>query len=101
MATAPSQQLKLDIKRLIIDTLKISDVKTEDVADDAPLFDVTSALHLDSVDALEIIVALQRTYKVHIDDRNLSRFIVRSVDSIAEFIATEQEKRQAGGDLTV
>ena len=101
MATAPSQQLKLDIKRLIIDTLKISDIKTEDMADDAPLFDATSALHLDSVDALEIIVALQRTYNVHIDDRNLSRFIVKSVNSIAEFIAGEQHKRQAGGDLTV
>ena len=98
MATAPSQQLKLDIKRLIIDTLKISDIKTEDMADDAPLFDATSALHLDSVDALEIIVALQRTYNVHIDDRNLSRFIVRSVDSIAEFIAAEQEKRASAGD---
>jgi len=97
MTATPFLQLKQEIKRLIIDTLKISDILPEDIADDASLFGDTSALRLDSVDALEIIVALQRTYNVHIDDRNLSRFIVKSVNSIAEFIATEQEKQASAG----
>jgi acyl carrier protein len=92
----PSPQLKQDIKKLIIDALKLSDVKPEDIADGALLFENNPVLQIDSVDALEIIVALQRTYSVHIDDRNLSRFIIRSVDSIAEFIGGELEKRESG-----
>ncbi len=94
MATPPSWQLKQDIKRLIFDTLKISDVRPEDVPDDASLFENNPVLRLDSVDALEIIVALQRKYSVHIDDRNLGRFIIRSVDSIAEFIEREKKNNQ-------
>jgi acyl carrier protein len=90
----PSDELKLEIKRLIIDTLKLSDVRPEDIDEEATLLGEDSALKLDSVDALEIIVALQRTYTVHIDDRNLGRFIVKSINTIAEFIAKEQA--QAG-----
>ncbi len=93
MPAAP--ELKLEIKRLIIDTLKLSDVKPEDIDEEATLLGGDSALKLDSVDALEIIVALQRTYHVHIDDRNLGRFIIKSINTIAEFIAKEQAKAAA------
>ena len=85
-----SPELKLEIKRLVIDTLKLNDVKPEDIDEEATLFGSGGSLKLDSVDALEILVALQRTYNVHIDDRNLGRFIVKSIDTIAEFIAKEQ-----------
>jgi len=88
-----SAELKLDIKRLILDTLKISDVKAEDIDDSVSLFENNPVVQLDSVDALEIVMALQRTYKVHIDDQNIGRFIIRSVDTIAEFIAKEQAKQ--------
>jgi hypothetical protein len=37
-------------------------------------------------------MALQRTYNVHIDDQNIGRFIIKSVDSIAEFVAKEKAK---------
>jgi acyl carrier protein len=87
-----SPELKLEIKRLIIDTLKLTDVRPEDIGEEAPLLGADSALKLDSVDALEIIVALQRTYGVHIDDRNLGRFIVKSIATIADFIAQERAK---------
>jgi acyl carrier protein len=91
--TPPSPELKLDIKRLIVATLKLSDVRPEDIEEDAVLFGNDSALQLDSVDALEIIVVLQRTYGVHVDDRNLGRFIIKSINTMAEFIAREQAKR--------
>jgi acyl carrier protein len=88
----PSPELKAEIKKLIIETLKISDVKPEDIDDSASLFENNPVLQLDSVDALEIVMALQRTYGVHIDDQNIGRFIIKSVDSIAEFVAKEKAK---------
>jgi acyl carrier protein len=92
MTLPSSPELKQEIKRLIVDTLKISEIKPEDIDEDAVLFGNDSALKLDSVDALEIIVALQRRYNVHIDDRNLGRFIIKSINTMAEFIAREQVK---------
>jgi acyl carrier protein len=93
MAADPSPELKLEIKKLILSALKISDVKPEQIDDEASLFENNPALTLDSVDALEIVMVLQRTYNVHLDDRNQSRFIIRSINSIAEFIAREQAKK--------
>jgi acyl carrier protein len=87
-----SPALKLEIKKLILTTLKISDVTVEEIEDSASLFENNPVLQLDSVDALEIVMALQRNYKVHIDDQNIGRFIIKSVDSIAEFIVKEQAK---------
>jgi acyl carrier protein len=93
MAADPSPELKLEIKKLILSALKISDVRPEQIDNDASLFENNPALTLDSVDALEIVMVLQRTYNVHLDDRNQSRFIIMSINSIAEFIAREQAKK--------
>ncbi|HPT04726.1 MAG TPA: phosphopantetheine-binding protein [Bacteroidales bacterium] len=87
-----STPLKVEIKQLIIDTLKIQDVKPEDVPDDAPLFGTDNVLGLDSIDALEIIMALQRKYNVRMDDQNLARFILTSINTIAEFIEKESAR---------
>lgn len=86
-----SNELKLELKKLVIDTLKIPDVKPEEIDDDENLFE--GRLGIDSVDALELVMALQRNYKVHIDDQNLGRFIIKSINTIAEFIAKEQAKK--------
>jgi acyl carrier protein len=88
----PSKELKLEIKKLILEALKISDVNPDDIPDDASLFENNPVIQLDSVDALEIVMALQRKYNVHIDDQNIGRFIIKSVNSIAEFIAKEKAK---------
>jgi acyl carrier protein len=92
MTKEPSPELKLGIKKMIMETLNITDVKPEDVDDEKPLFGSDNALTLDSVDAIEIIMALQRTYSVRIADQSLARYVIRSVNSIAEFILAEQEK---------
>jgi acyl carrier protein len=93
MGDTPSAELKREIKQLIVESLKIPDVKPEEIDETASLFEEGNALQLDSVDALEIVMALQRKYGVHIDDQNVSRFIIRTVDSIAEFVAKELAKR--------
>ena len=90
-----SPELKMEIKKLILETLKISDVKPEDIDNAASLFENNPVVQLDSVDALEIVMALQRTYGVHIDDQNIGRFIIKSVDSIAEFVAKEKAKAKS------
>lgn len=93
MSEGPTPQLKREIKTLIIESLKIPDVTPEQIDDATSLFEDGNVLHLDSVDALEIVMALQRKYGVHIDDQNIGRFIIKSVDTIAEFIAKEQAKQ--------
>jgi acyl carrier protein len=82
--------LKREIKVLIIETTKIPDIQPEDIIDDAPLFG--DGLGLDSIDSLEIVLALQQKYSVGIDDQNLARFILQSIDTIADFIQKEKLK---------
>lgn len=85
--------LKREIKELIIETTKIPNTTPEDIVDDMPLFG--DGLGIDSIDSLEIVLALQQKYGVDISDQNLARFILQSVDTIAEFVQKEQLK-QAG-----
>ena len=94
MTNELSKDLKWEIKNLIMETLGITDVSLEDIDDEKPLFGSDNALTLDSVDGLEIIMALQRKYNVRIGDQNLARTIIRSVNNIADFIAVEQSKQK-------
>ena len=92
MITEPTQALKWEIKELILETLGITDVDMEKIDDEKPLFGSDNALTLDSVDGLEIIMALQRKYGIRIGDQNLARSIIRSINSIADFITQEKAK---------
>ncbi|HNW30076.1 MAG TPA: phosphopantetheine-binding protein [Spirochaetota bacterium] len=84
--------LKDEIKNLIMEALNIDDVNPEDVGDDDSLFGEGNVLGLDSIDALEIVMALQEKYGVRIDDKNQSRFILKSISTIAEFIEKNRTK---------
>lgn len=95
MIKGPTPELKLEIKKMIMETLNITDVKPEDVDDEKPLFGSDNILTLDSVDAIEIIMAIQRNYGIRIADQSMARYVIRSVNSIAEFIVTEQEKNKS------
>ena len=79
-----SEDLVLELKRLIIDTLKLEDITPEDIEDDAPLFG--EGLGLDSIDALELVVTLEKKYKVFIPDSEVGKKVFRSVKALAEFI---------------
>jgi acyl carrier protein len=91
MSDAILNELKREIKVLILETTKIPDIQPEDIIDDAPIFG--EGLGLDSIDSLEIVLALQQKYGVAIDDQNLARFILQSVNSIADFIQQERQKK--------
>ena len=74
-----------DIKRLIIETLDLRGRTEADIADDEPLFG--GRLGLDSLDALELAVALESRYGVAIPDGEEGRQVFASVASIARYIA--------------
>ena len=88
----PAPGLKREIKQLIIDTLKLPDITPEEIGDSVSLFDSNGNLGIDSVDALEIVMVLQRTYGVRIDNNHPARFIVSTVESIADFITRERTR---------
>lgn len=94
MTTDEKIKLKREIKDLIIEKLKITHVTADEVPDDASLFGQDNPLGLDSIDAIEIILALQQTYNVRIADQNLARVILESVDSIADFLEKEMVKEE-------
>lgn len=91
MAEKKGAELKADIKKMIIETLNMEDITQEDIADDLPLFGGDNTLGLDSIDAIELVMAVQRDFKVRIDDQNLAREVLKDVNSIAEFIENKSE----------
>ena len=72
------------LKHLIVTTLKIPDVRPEDIADDEPL--IGSGLNLDSIDALELVVSLEKEFGIKISSSEESREALSSVAKLAEFI---------------
>jgi len=82
--------LKQELRKLIIDTLKLEDITAEEIEDDEPLFG-DDGLGLDSIDALELTVALEKTYGVTIPDEGVGR---RAFASLAALAAHVQENRK-------
>jgi len=83
-----AEDLVLELKKLIINTLKLEDIGPEVIEDDAPLFG--DGLGLDSIDALELVVALEKTYNVFIPDSEVGKKVFRSVNALAEFVKTHR-----------
>ncbi|KQQ54017.1 acyl carrier protein [Pseudomonas syringae] len=81
--------LHRDIKQLIIDALGLEDISTQDIGNDQILFG--EGLGLDSVDALELGLAIQKRYGIKIDaDAKDTRSHFTSVDSLAAFVSARQ-----------
>ena len=79
-----------ELKILLIDTLDLEEIEPGDIVPDAPLFN--EGLGLDSIDALEIGVAIQKRYNLKIEgtaEENRERFY--SVASLSEFIAANRQ----------
>lgn len=84
------EHLEAELKRLIIDTFELEDLQPEDIVTEAPLFG--AGLGLDSIDALELGLALKKTYHIRIDAYStdlIEHFA--SVKNLAGFIASQQE----------
>jgi acyl carrier protein len=77
-----------ELKSKIIESLNLQEVAPEQIDDDAPLFG--TGLGLDSIDALELVVMLEKNYGIVIKDIEEGRPAFRSVRTLADFIAARR-----------
>lgn len=79
----PSANLKEEIKRAIVRSLRLP-MAPEDIEDDISLFG--EGLGLDSIDVLELVLEIERTFGVSITDEQTGAKVLRSVNTIADYI---------------
>lgn len=72
------------LKALIVETLRLEDVKPEEIPDDEPL--MGAGLSLDSIDALELVVRIEKEFGLKITNAEESRSALASIKSLAAFI---------------
>lgn len=72
------------VKQLIIDRLQLEGMKPEDIDDAAPLFG--DGLGLDSIDALELVIGIEKTFGVRIQDEEVGAKALASVNALVEFM---------------
>lgn len=84
------QDLKFTLKKQIIEELNLEDIKPEDIEDNAPLFG--DGLGLDSIDALELVVLMEKYHGVKITDENVGKKVLASINNMAEYISEENAK---------
>jgi acyl carrier protein len=80
-----TEELILKLKRLIIERLKLEEISPGDIGTDDPLFG--EGLGLDSIDALELVLGLEKEYGVVIPDAEVGQKVFQSVRTIAQYVA--------------
>lgn len=78
------KELTKKLKEELIEQLNLEDIEPSDIDNSEPLFG--DGLGLDSIDALEIIVLLEKEYSIKIKDRTQGKEAMYSIDTLAEFI---------------
>ena len=84
------QDLKKKLKELLVSSLSLEGVKPEDIKDDEILFG--EGLGLDSLDAVEIVVMLQRNFGLNVKDMSQGKKIFYSLDTLARYIQENVKK---------
>ena len=83
------------LKTLIVATLKLDGVRPDEITNDEPLIG-SPRFGLDSIDALELVLALEKEFGVKIGSSEESRKALTSVRTIADFIRSQPPKRETG-----
>ena len=84
------QNLREELKHKIIEVLNLEDVSAEEIKDNDPLFG--GGLGLDSIDALELIVLLDKDYGIKLADPKKGKEIFESIDTMAKYIQENRTK---------
>nr|WP_315223895.1 phosphopantetheine-binding protein [uncultured Flavobacterium sp.] len=84
------EALKEELKNKIITTLNLEDITLEDIHDNDPLFG--DGLGLDSIDALELIVILDKDYGIKLVDPKEGKTIFQSIETMAAYIDANRTK---------
>lgn len=83
------QETKDKIKNMLVNDLKLQGIQAEDIGDNEPLFG--DGLGLDSLDAVELVVLVQKNFGVQIADMEEGKKAFTSVEGLAEYILAHQE----------
>lgn len=85
------------LKELIIRVLRLEDIEPKDIIDSDPLFG--DGLGLDSIDALELVVAIEKEYCVEIPDAEVGRHAFASMNALADFILEKETIKKTSDAL--
>lgn len=84
--------LREEIKKLIVESLRLEDVKPEDIQDGDPLFSQEKGIGLDSIAALELLTAIEYKYKIRFASDGSAKQHFMSVDTLAAFVESQRAK---------
>ena len=80
-------ELRTSLKSLIVETLRLEDVKPDTIKDEEPLFSPTEGLGLDSLSALEILSAIEFKFGVRFESDGSAKQHFKSVATLAAYLA--------------
>jgi acyl carrier protein len=86
------EELIEELKTQIIDALSLEDITSADIDADAPLF--VEGLGLDSIDAIELMLLLERNYGIRIEDPKKRREVLTSVRTMAKLIESKGQVKE-------
>lgn len=84
------ENLKEELKGKIIEVLNLEDINIEDIKDTDPLFG--DGLGLDSIDALELIVLMDKQYGIKLSDPKEGKTIFQNIETMTKYIADNRTK---------
>ena len=84
------EELILELKQKIIEALNLEEMTPEDIDADSPLFG--EGLGLDSIDALELIVLMEKNYGIKLANPAEGKAIFKSIRTIAEYVSEHRKK---------
>lgn len=84
------EELKQVLKQQVLETLNLEEVAVADIEDATPLFG--EGLGLDSIDALELVMMLDREYGIKIVDKETLKRALFCINSLTEFVAANRKK---------
>jgi len=84
------EELKEQIKEMLVTNLMLRTPK-EEIANDLPLFG-PDGLGLDSIDALQLVVSMEKTFGVVVPNSEIARVALASVNTIHDYIAAQSQK---------
>jgi acyl carrier protein len=83
-------EVREELKKMLVDALSLEDIEASEIADDEILFG--EGLELDSLDAVEIVVMLQRNYGIELKDVEESKKIFTSIDTLSRYVNENRKK---------